>query len=712
MIRAGDSHAAAAALNALVGTLDSARDDNIARFLLGRVLTEAGRPSGLRHLEGVASLGRVDGRRLVWLARARGLAGHDAAAAAALADAIGVAANEHERAHLRLLRAEVLYTLGRFGDADASLTKVAQSKSTPRDLRARAHAGLAKRLVDRDPTRARALARKLLMSWPDTPAAASAGLPLTLADLSDRDRFDVAERLIARFRYHEARRLLEGLAGHPKLGHESRWLLGVIGLKKLRDDPEGARAVFKEFAGRRGPHREDALFYLIRTYVKQDRYDEALALGDRYDREYPRGKYAERVAYYRGWLRYDERKCKQALPHLRRYVKRFGTRRSLTRGFIAWCHIRDKQWQQAIDAYDQLVDYGGALVRGKAWFWQAYAHDQLGRRKVAKGLLRKLHTSFPLTWYDVHGQQMLAGWEGRDARASAVVAWPDGAGTAATRHVVDASAWEWPRLNGETASVFGRVHRLVEIGEVDLARTLYRSRRSAIESRVPAGRRLSFIRFMSVAVEDFKHAWDEVSGGRLGAMMELPDPKELRWALGYPKAYGGLVERLARADGLPAVFVWGIMRQESRYHPSMISAADAVGALQMIPQTAELCAADMGVTYDADTFPDPRVGFPYSTFYMRRHDALWSGQLVLTAASYNAGPEPVRRWLRENDGAPLPFLVEEFSYNEARAYARKVAEHTARNALLYEPDVNVRNALLDRIFPLEVRYDAPDEVGY
>ena len=146
------------------------------------------------------------------------------------------------------------------------------------------------------------------------------------------------------------------------------------------------------------------------------------------------------------------------------------------------------------------------------------------------------------------------------------------------------------------------------------------------------------------------------------------------------------------------------MRQESRYKPSAVSARDAIGALQMIPQTAILCGEKMGTPYNALTFMDPRVGFPFSAFYMAKHQTKWKGQLLLVAASYNAGPSPVARWLRENRDAPMPFLIEEFSYNEARVYTRQVASHTLRNLWLYETNAERRGEVLDRMFPLAVDY--------
>jgi len=154
------------------------------------------------------------------------------------------------------------------------------------------------------------------------------------------------------------------------------------------------------------------------------------------------------------------------------------------------------------------------------------------------------------------------------------------------------------------------------------------------------------------------------------------------------------------------------MRQESRYHPSMISAMDAIGALQMIPQTAILVGEAIGQAYDPVTFADPRVGFPFSFFYMGEHARLWRRQWSLVAASYNAGPAPVIRWVNENPKAPLVWLVEEFSYNEARAYTRKVSEHLLRYLWLYVPEAEDRAPILDQLFPLEVQPPDPDVEVY
>jgi soluble lytic murein transglycosylase-like protein len=712
-MRAGRGEAVVAALTTLLPTLDPAAQDD-ARFTIGRLLVEEGRPQALDYLTPLPSpFEPVEDRRLYWLARAYALNPADPAALAAVDAALRATKDDREKALLTLARADVLDANHQSAAAEKELARVAARP--PRDLAARALRHLAERARDRAPkpdlAAAKRYARRIAVRFPDTDASPTADLGLQTSDLSDRERFDRAKILMAHFRYVEAREELRRLTDHPKLGYEARWLVGVIGLQKLRDAPVEARAMLERVAASPGPHAEDALMGVMRTWIKEDHYEDALKVADTYLRRYPKGQHRAAIAYYRGWLPYDQRNCKDAVPALRSYMKSYGDKGSYVRGFIAWCGIRDGQWEQAIRDYEVLVNYGGAVTRGKAWYWQGVALDELGRRDEARQHFAKIRRDYPLTWYDILAQQRLARWDGRDPRAS-TLPWPEGGTLALAAHPVSRDALEWPRLSGRHAAAFSRVTRLVALGEVDHAREAYGSIRDAVERSVPADRRDAFIRAMADAVEDYKHGWDLASGGRLGGMWELAEPESARWLMGYPRAYKPLVEHLGGVDGVPPAFIYSIMRQESRYHPSMVSAMDAVGALQMIFPTAERVANERGLTFDAVSFADPRVGFAYSSHYMARHDAIWHGQLVLTAASYNAGPQPIARWLRENKGAPLDRLVEEFTYNEARAYCRMVASHLLRYLWLYEADPARRAPILDRLFPLEVNYEVPDDVGY
>ena len=702
-IRAGQLDEATSALFALEPSTEDKATRIEARFLLGKLLTETKSLVGRAYLEALpAPMAHIDDRRLVWLARAAMLWPPDKSALNAIDRALPHAANADERTELLLGRVAIEDALGHREAAAKSLKAIAEGKG-PRQHRASALRELASR--PEEPLEARKRrAKRLVMHYPDLPHAALEGLPIGLDALSDSERLGRPEKLMKRFVYDEARVELQRLSEHPSLGRDARWHLAQIGLTKLRDDPSGARSLFKREIALGGPRKEEALFSLIRTHVKEDQYKEALRLSDRYSQAFPRGKYAERIAYYRGWLPYDERRCSEALPHLKRYVKRFGQRRSYVRGFIAWCYIRDAKWSAAIEAFEALMSYRGPLTAGKALYWQAYAFDKLGERRKGRKKLAALRARYPLTYYDFLGRQMLAAWDGRDPRAS-TLPWPEGGTASANQARLHTEAWGWPKLGPTHQARFERIRALVAVDEIALARVAYWPIRDHIEAATPLAKREAFRVSMSFAIEDFKHGWKLASGGKINGNLVLPHTAPLSWILDYPRAYGPLVEALEARFGVPSEFVYGIMRQESRYKASAISARDAIGALQMIPQTAILCGKEIGTPYNALTFMDPRVGFPFSAFYMAKHQEKWRGQLLLVAASYNAGPSPVARWLKENADASLPFLIEEISYNEARVYTRQVASHTLRNLWLYERDVAKRGRVLDQMFPTAVNYE-------
>ena len=711
LLRAGRSDAALGLLASTWPSIDNEDQRSQARFMLGRELIERGSAAGLEHIDALPRpLSSLEDRRLVWRAHGLSLTSRHDEAVMALDKASLFAANERERGELDLKRASIYETARRADKAKKLYEKIATG-DYKRDHRAKALGRLVALNLEDDPAAARRATRRLLITFPETPSARSGKLSYGPRDLSTRDRVHRARTLFARFEYEEAREILRPLVEHGTYGAEARWLVGLIGIKKLRDAPEEARRLLERVAStKRHEHAEEALFLLMRTYIKEDRYEEALAVGKRYNKRYPRGNFRARVAYYRAWLPYDERRCDVAVPRLKHYLKRFKYKRTYALGFLGWCAIRDKKWEAAVTDYEGLAAIPGALHQGKAWYWQAYALHQLGRLPQARARLAKLSKYYPLTWYELLGRQRLAQWEGRDARASAL-AWPSG-GDVLARFPKERDAWSWPSVSKAYRAKLRRIRALVEVDEVDLARSLYTPIRERIEKTVSPRRRDAFIRFMGHQVDDHKRGWSHATGGRLSGLMSLPSQAGPRWILGYPKAYEAIVERGAPERDIPAIFVYSIMRQESRYHPSMISAMDAIGALQMIPQTAILVGEDMGTPYDPVTFADPRVGFLFSFFYMGEHAKLWRRQWPLVAASYNAGPAPVIRWLEENPGASMDILVEEFSYNEARAYTRKVAEHMLRYLWLYVSDPADRAPLLDLLFPLEIAGPDPDVAVY
>ncbi len=714
LLRAGQRKRAVALLRISLPTYPNETQKNEARFLLGATLTEDDDPSGLPWLlELPAPYPILEDRRLFWLARAYVLQTDPSMHRPALLQTIDTLTERFPKTQgleeLRLARIQALYHSGKPNQAKKALAKL---QVTPRALQARVLRQRADWIRTQDPKAVRALEKKLLLRFPEAPETRREGLSLSVEQLSDQERFTRALELMKRWSYQEARAELRRLLDHPKHGLDAAWNVAVISLRKLRDDPTEARKLLKRvLRSKRKKDHEEAWYLLMRSYMKQEKYNKALEVANEYDRRFPKGKYRERTDYYRGWLPYDRGQCQQAIPNLTRYINKHSAKRSLAMGFRAWCYIRTKRWKEALGAYRAMIPLGNPLVRGKAHYWRAYALYKLKDNRKAFEELDTLHNTYPLTYYDMLGQQLRATLQGEDPTASKLP-WPEGGGEAHTHFTPDRTMWTWPRVPSAMQSRWARVQALVEHGEIDRARAEYKEIRKVIEQSVPTERRLPFIHFMGYQVEDFKRGWQRVTKGRLAAMTTMPNANDIRWQLAYPRAYEPLIERLATEFNLPSHFVYAIMRQESRYNPRAVSHTDAVGALQMIPPTAKRVAQEMGITYNPRTFPRPDVGFLYSFFYLHKHAKLFHEQLVLTAASYNSGPIPIARWMRENKEIPLAFLIEEFAYNEARNYCRKVAEHTLRYLYLYESDPKTRGKWLDALFPVDLNYTLPEDVDY
>ncbi|RAL24722.1 hypothetical protein DL240_00490 [Lujinxingia litoralis] len=674
----------------------------------------------LRAVEEAPSFGPVEELRQRLLADAALGAGRLDVAVEALRWLYEESDDATERFAAGLERAEALVLLGSIADAEAQLRKLGQAEPSGRRADARYLAARRARLrhdlalAGGRGTEARSRARELLTRYPAEDATRRAGLSVTVSELDDAQQVRRGLALYEAWDYAGARVALEPFAEHPQEGPRVRWHLADIALNRLRDDPQRAEALYGELAAGRSRFAEPAHYQYARAQMRQERYDDALDTLEAYQARYPRGTWSEAADYYRGWLPYDHRENERAIEGFRRYIDKRGyrtARSSLVLGFWAWAHLREGQWQEAIDVYERLYRYGNMLVEGKALYWQAYAHLKLREPEGALARLDRLRQRYPVTYYGMLGEQLRAQIQGEDPTASRVW-WPEGAGQADDTPRVNVEAFPEHRLGASDRQRWQHVRWLVAFGEPERARRVFLPMRRRMIAAAPQAQRLEWIHALGQYVGDYHTMWNEVTGGSISAMPRLPDTSAIETVMAYPRAYRPVVERAAGEFELPPELMWAIMRQESRYRPGQISHTDAVGALQMIPATARRIADELGTEYQVRTFHRPEVGFRFSAYYMRRLLNVFDQRLVLMAGAYNSGPQVIKRWVDKNPGDDFAGLIEEFEYNEGRNYARKVTEHMLRYLYIYEDDAERRGMWLDRMFPLTREVDLPDDVGY
>ena len=150
----------------------------------------------------------------------------------------------------------------------------------------------------------------------------------------------------------------------------------------------------------------------------------------------------------------------------------------------------------------------------------------------------------------------------------------------------------------------------------------------------------------------------------------------------YPTPFLAQVEPRAREVGLDPAWVYGLMRQESRFIMDARSSVGAKGLMQLMPATAKWVARKIGMThYHPARVTDMDINVTLGTNYMRMVMDSLDDHPVLASAAYNAGPGRARKWRAERplEGA---IYAESIPFNETRDYVKKVMANVMHYAAL------------------------------
>jgi soluble lytic murein transglycosylase len=116
----------------------------------------------------------------------------------------------------------------------------------------------------------------------------------------------------------------------------------------------------------------------------------------------------------------------------------------------------------------------------------------------------------------------------------------------------------------------------------------------------------------------------------------------------------------------------------------VVSPAQAIGLMQMIPPTAQEVANSMHRRhFMSDELFQPSVNIEFGTQYLATNLQRFGQNLIKTIASYNAGEQAVERWNRVHSDLEWDEFVEEIPYSETQDYVRKVLKSFYIYQLLY-----------------------------
>lgn len=139
----------------------------------------------------------------------------------------------------------------------------------------------------------------------------------------------------------------------------------------------------------------------------------------------------------------------------------------------------------------------------------------------------------------------------------------------------------------------------------------------------------------------------------------------------YPLPHQRQMDSVSRARQLDEAWMYGLIRQESRFMADAHSQAGARGLMQLMPATARWAAKQAGVKgFSPARVNDVDLNLELGAYYLR-HVLDGLKHPVLATAAYNAGPGRARRWRGEQalEGA---IYAESIPFPETRDYVKKV----------------------------------------
>ena len=176
---------------------------------------------------------------------------------------------------------------------------------------------------------------------------------------------------------------------------------------------------------------------------------------------------------------------------------------------------------------------------------------------------------------------------------------------------------------------------------------------------------------------------------------------EVDYSQRFPSPHNDIMHPTTQMLGLDKAWVYGLIRQESRFIMDAQSHVGASGLMQVMPSTGRYVAKKIGLTdFVQDMLSDVRTNILLGANYMNMVLGGFDGSQVLATAAYNAGPGRLRGWRATLPG-PLEgaIFAETIPFAETRQYVKNVMSNASYYAAIFENKPQSLKARLGTVVP-------------
>ena len=161
--------------------------------------------------------------------------------------------------------------------------------------------------------------------------------------------------------------------------------------------------------------------------------------------------------------------------------------------------------------------------------------------------------------------------------------------------------------------------------------------------------------------------------------------REFDFTQRYIAPFEGRVTAQARETDIDPAWVYGLIRQESRFIMDAKSVVGASGLMQLMPATARWVAKKIGMTdFSPSSVTDFDTNTRLGTSYLSMVLSDLGGSQVLASAGYNAGPGRPMQWRAKlSHSVEGAIFAETIPFNETRDYVKNVMSNATYYAALF-----------------------------
>ncbi len=304
--------------------------------------------------------------------------------------------------------------------------------------------------------------------------------------------------------------------------------------------------------------------------------------------------------------------------------------------YLGWIYYRKGQYREAHGTFSAFTDSDSTFNASNAKYWRARTLEKQGKHDEAHVQYRELAGS-TIPTYHTYLAQKKSGYTPKFANINP----------------------EFSALGPRANSRKEKAQLLINLGMVDEAKLEI----IAMEDEAGTKEEFVIVSLLYSQVDDYNKSINVAQG------IGLPQANRLS----FPKGFQEFVGPYAKKYGVDELLVYSIIREESRFQKDVVSPADAVGLMQLIPPTARTVARQIGINgFSTAMLTIPRINIEMGIFYFKQVLDKFNGDIELALASYNAGPHRAADWKVRFYGLEKDEFIEEVPFRETRNYIRRI----------------------------------------